>query len=103
MSITYTIVRDADGILRIGFGEPGDNDQIVKDTIARLNAMMETDELSGGGLLKINGPASLPVAMVLGYQLSRLFDTIACFDPKLNQYVVVISENPKFLVGDLID
>ena len=71
MSVTYTIVRDADCILRIGFGEPGDNDQIVKDTIARLDTMRETGELSGGGLLKINGPASLPVAMVLGYQLSR--------------------------------
>ena len=64
---------------------------------------METDELSGGGLLKVNGPASLPVAMVLGYQLSHLFETIACFDPKLNQYVIVISHSPDYTVGELID
>ena len=103
MPSTYTIIPDADCILRIGFGEPGDNDQIVKDTVARLDTMMESGELSGGDLLKINGPASLPVAMVLGYQLSHLFETIACFDPKLNQYVVVINHSSDYTVGDLID
>ena len=86
MSRTYRIIRDADCILRIGFGEPSDNDQIVKDTVARLDTMMETDELithpSGGGLLKVNGPArSLPVAMVLGYQLSPFRVCKKLYDP----------------------
>lgn len=103
MSVTYTIIRDADCILRIGFGEPGDNDQIVKDAVARLDAMIKTDALSDGGLLKVNGPASLPVAMVLGYRLSGLFETVACFDPKLNKYVIVISNSPDYTVGELID
>ena len=102
---TYTIIREADGILRIAFGKPSSNDQIVKDTIARLAEMTKTGELSGGGLLKVNGPASLPVAMVLGHKLSHLFEAIACFDPKLNKYVVVISHtpNPEFAVGNLLD
>ena len=52
---TYTITRDNDDILRVAFGEPGGNDQIVKDAHARLDAIQRTGELSGG-LLKINGP-----------------------------------------------
>lgn len=102
---TYTIIRDATGILRIAFGAPSSNDQIVKDTTARLDEMVKTGELSGGGLLKINGPASLPVAIVLGHKVSHLFEAVACFDPKLNKYVVVISHspNPDFVVGNLID
>ena len=102
---TYNITRDADGILRIAFGAPSDNDQIVRDAVARLDVMTRSGELSGGGLLKINGPASLPVAMVLGHKLSHLFEAIACFDPKLNKYVVVISHspNPDYVVGNLIN
>lgn len=101
----YTITRDDSGVLRVGFGTPSGNDQIVKDAVARLDAMQNAGELSGGGLLKVNGPASLPVAMVLGHKLSHLFEAIACFDPKLNKYVVVISHspNPDFAVGSLID
>lgn len=101
---TYNITRDCD-VLYIGFGEPSSNDQIVKDTFARLDAMQKAGELSGGGLLKVNGPASLPVAMVLGHKLSHLFEAIACFDPKLNKYVVTISHspNPEYAVGNLID
>ena len=102
---TYIINRDADGVLRIAFGVPSSNDQIVKDATARLDEMMKIGELSGGGLLKINGPASLPIAMVLGHKISHLFEAVACFDPKLNKYVVVISHspNPKFVVGSLLD
>ena len=102
---TYNITRDADGILRVDFGVPSANDQIVKDAVARLDAMTKTGELSGGGLLKINGPASLLVAMVLGHKLSHLFEAIACFDPKLEKYVVVVSHspNPDFAIGNLID
>ena len=103
LKTTYTINRDNEGILHVGFGKPSDNDQIVKDTVARLDEMMETGELGHGGLLKVNGPASLPVAMVLGHKLSHLFKAVACFDPKLDKYVVVISHSPEYSVGDLIE
>ena len=102
LEATYTINRDKEGILHIGFGKPSDNDQIVKDAVARLDELVKVGELSGGGLLKVNGPASLPVAMVLGHKLSHLFQALACFDPKLNRYVVVISHSPDYSVGDLI-
>ena len=99
---TYNVNKDADGILRVEFGSPGRNDQIVKDTVTRLDEMIKAGELTGGGLLKINGPASLQVAMVLGHKLSHRFEAIAYFDPKLDKYVVVISHGPKFLVGQLL-
>ena len=98
---TYNIARDGD-VLRIGFGEPADNGQIVKDLVQRLDEMHKGNELAGGGLLRINGPASLPVAMVLAHKLSHLFGAIACFDPKKDQYVVAISHDPQFVVGDWI-
>lgn len=100
---TYIITRDHDGILRVGFDEPGDNDQIIRDAVERLDVMAAAGELSGGGLLKIHGPASLPVSIVLGHRLSHLFKAIAYFDPKLNQYVVVITHGSDYTVGDLID
>ena len=102
---TYIITRDKNGILRVGFGTPGDNTQIVKDAAARLDAMEEADELSGGDLLKINGPASLPVAMFLGHRLSDLFEVIACFDPRMDKYVIAISRSSdsKYAVGNVID
>lgn len=102
---TYTIIRDEDGVLRVAFGVPGSNDQIVRDAVARLDAMTKAGELSGGGLLKINGPASLPVAMVLAHKVAHLFQAVACYDPKLSKYVVVISHSPKpdYVIGNLID
>ena len=104
-SSTYIITRDDTGILWVDFGTPSDNTQIVKDAAARLDVMQKAGELSGGGLLRINGPASLPVAMVLGHKLSHLFEAIACFDPKMNKYVVAISHspNPDYAVGNVID
>ncbi|MCE2401158.1 CRISPR-associated protein Csx3 [Candidatus Poribacteria bacterium] len=98
------ITRDY-SILRVGFGTPSDNTQMVKDAAARLDAMQNAGELSGGGLLKINGPASLPVAMFLGHRLSQLYEAIACFDPKMNKYVIAISRssNPSYAVGNVID
>ena len=102
---TYNITRDAGGVLCVGFGAPGDNSQIVKDAYARLEQMQSAGELSGGGLLKINGPASLPVAMALSHKVAHLFEAVACFDPKLDKYVVAISHspNPEYTVGSLID
>lgn len=92
-----------DGILKIGFGEPAQNDQIVKDVEELLSEMIKSGEIAGGEIVKINGPASLPVAMVICHKLSHLFGAIACFDPKMGKYVVAVSHNPKYSLGDLID
>ncbi len=102
---TYKIDLEGD-VLKVGFGEPAQNNQIVKDVAARLDELVETGVLSGGALLKINGPASLPVACVLVHKVAHLYGAIAVYDPKLEagggKYVVVISHNPAYKLGDLI-
>ena len=99
---TYRIERE-DDILRVAFGERAQNDQIVRDATARLEEMYSNGELNGGGLLKVNGPASLPAAMVLAHKLAHLFDAISCYDPKVNKYVVAISHSPAYAIGEWIE
>ena len=99
----YNINLEAGNILKIGFGDPSQNDQIVKDAVKRLDEMVITGQLSGGEIVRINGPASLPVAMVLAHGLSHLYQAIACYDPKLTKYVIAIANGDKYRVGDLID
>lgn len=91
------------GTLKIGFGAPAQNDQIVKDAEARLNEMIAVGELRDGDLIRVNGPASLPVAMVLAHKLAHLYAAVACFDPKLAKYVVAVAHGGKYSVGDLIE
>lgn len=99
---TYNIALN-EGTLKIGFGSPAQNDQIVKDAEAHLDEMVAAGELKGGDVIRVNGPASLPVAMVLAHKLAHLYQAVACFDPKLSKYVVAIAHGDKFAVGDLID
>lgn len=99
---TYNIELDGER-LNIGFAEPAQNDQIVRDTAARLDEMQQSGELKGGQLLKINGPASLPVAFVLAHKVAHLFGAVGVFDPKLGKYVISITHNPTYKLGDLID
>jgi CRISPR-associated protein Csx3 len=99
---TYNIELQA-GILRIKFGEPAQNDQIVKDAAARLEEMAQSGELAGGQLLKINGPVSIPVAFVLAHKLAHIYSAIGFYDPKLAKYVICITHNPTYKLGDLID
>lgn len=100
---SYKIIRENGNILRVGFGDPAQNDQIVKDAIARLKEMATAGDLSGGGVIKVNGPASLPVAMAIAHAIDHLFEAVACFDPKLGKYVVAITHGGAYKPGDLID
>jgi CRISPR-associated protein Csx3 len=99
---TYNIELDGE-LLNVGFANPAQNDQIVRDAAARLDEMAEFGELKGGQLLKINGPASLPVACVLAHKVAHLFGAVGVFDPKLGKYVISITHNPTYKLGDLID
>jgi CRISPR-associated protein Csx3 len=99
---TYNIELK-DDILRVSFAEPAQNDQIVKDAAMRLEEMSRSGELTGGQLLRINGPVSIPVAFVLAHKLSHIYGAIGFFDPKLGKYVICITHNPAYKLGDLID
>ncbi|MBD2435561.1 CRISPR-associated protein Csx3 [Nostoc sp. FACHB-110] len=99
---TYKI-EIKDNLLRVNFGEPAQNDQIVRDAAARLEEMAASGELAGGQLLKINGPISIPVAFVLAHKLAHIYGAVAFYDPKLGKYVISITHNPSYKLGDLID
>ena len=97
---TYNVAFDATtSTMKIGFGSPAQNDQIVKDAVAGVKAL----NLQGGKVIRLNGPASLPVAIAIGHEVSHLFEAVACFDPKLGKYVVAVSHGTEFTVGQLID
>lgn len=98
----YKIALEGD-VLKVGFGEPTQNDKICAEAAATLKEMAENGTLAGGPVLKINGPASLPVAIVIGHAVSHLYEAVACFDPKLGKYVVSVCHGVQYKVGDLID
>lgn len=100
---TYIIRVDENKILRIGFAKPAHNDQIVQDATMQLDKLIKEGDISGGEVIRINGPASLPVAMAVAHALGHLYQAVACFDPKLSKYVVSIAHGDKFKIGDLID
>ncbi|MDF5730254.1 MAG: CRISPR-associated protein Csx3 [Rhizonema sp. PD38] len=101
--MTTYLMELEDEILRVNFGEPAQNDLIVKDAATRLEEMAKSGELVGGQLLKINGPISIPVAFVLAHKVGHLYGAIALFDPKLGKYVISITHNPEYKLGELID
>ena len=91
------------GVMKVGFGDPAQNDVIVRDAVARLAEMVKSGELKGGELIKINGPASLPVACVIAHAVAHLYQAVGVFDPKLGKYVVAVTHGTAYKPGDLID
>jgi len=103
MKATYKVDLENNDVLKVGFGAQADNDQIVQDAKEHLDEMVESGELAGGPLIKINGPASLPVAFVLAHVLVHRYGVVAVYDPKMGKYVVVTTHGGKYQVGDLIE
>src|SRR5207244_1256735 len=71
--------------LTIGFdpGSPASNDLLVRDARDSIDHL----NLPGGRGVRFNGPASLPVAMVLAHAVAHKYGWVACWDPKLARYV----------------
>ena len=90
-------------LLKVRFGEPAQNDRIVRHVAARIDEMSEDGELAGGKLMRINGPASLPVCMAISHKLAHLYGALAWYDPKMGKYVVAITHDPDYRIGDLLD
>ena len=97
--MTYSVVLEGGDTLKLSFGAQAQNDVIVRDAVAAVKAL----NLTGGKLIKLNGPASLPVACAIAHEVGHLYGAVACFDPKLTKYVVAVSHDPEFTLGDLID
>lgn len=88
-------------VLKVGFGESASNDEIVKEVAVSIQVIKEQCH---GKIIKVNGPASLPVAMALAHELAHVTKAIAAYDPKLAKYVVAVAHGGSGVaVGDLID
>jgi len=95
-------------ILKVGFGDPGQGDQIVRDVAMQLDDMLSAQKFACGPLLKINGRSSVLVSYVIAHKLAHLYGAIAVFDPKigergLDRYVITISHTPAYRIGDVLD
>jgi len=97
---TATISAEGAGVatLSIGFLKRASNTEIVPDAIAAVAAL----NLPGGRGIRFNGRASLPVAMALAHSVAHLYGYVACYDPKLQGYVVSISHDPAWRPGQLL-
>lgn len=85
--------------LKLAFGTPAQNDVIVRDAVEAVRVL----KLEGGRVVRLNGPASLPVAIAIAHEIGHLFGAVAAYDPKMGKYVVAVSHDPSLAVGDLID
>ncbi len=104
---SYQIELHGD-VLRVGFSRnhPAHGDRVVRDVLVRLEQMQAV--LTGGKLLKIDGPQSIAVAYTIAHKLAHLYGAIAVFDPKIGKpgyktYIVVISHDSNYKIGDLVE
>lgn len=90
----------ADGfaVVLLNFGEPANNDLVVPAAMEAIHNL----RLPGGRGVLFNGAASLPVAMALAHAVAHLYQFVACYDPKISRYVVVISHAAGMRPGDLL-
>lgn len=84
--------------LALSFGEAASNQAIVRDVDGRMRELKQT-EVTGGRLVLLDGPASLPVIAVITHHIAHLFGAVGVYDPKLAGYVIAISHESAFLVG----
>lgn len=94
------VIHEKEGVVtvEIAFGDPAPNTMLVPDAIAAISTLA----LKGGRGLRFTGPASLPVAMALAHAVAHLYGYVACYDPKLEGYVVAISHDPLARPGQLL-
>ena len=95
-----TVKAVAGTLIKVGFGDPAQNDEIVTEVEARLNELKANG--LGGQVALINGPASLPVAVVMGHHLAHQFAAIGVFDPKMAGYIIAANHGSSWKVGDVI-
>lgn len=100
-NVTRTVVSTAGmaaDLFKVGFGDPAQNDSIVRDADKALTAMQGI----GGRMALVNGPASLPAAVVVAHHLLHRYAVVGIFDPKMAGYVVAASHGGDYALGDLI-
>ena len=99
----YVEIIRKENVFDVKFIGNAQNDKWVKEAYKRLDEMETTGEILGGGPIKITGKISMAVIVPICHKLAQYFSAISIFDPRLNRYVVVISNNPGLKVGELIE
>jgi CRISPR-associated protein Csx3 len=102
MGKLYNIKLEEANLLKVSFGEPASNNLIVKEVSRTLDIEI-VPNIEHGIPVRINGPASLPIAACIAHKVCHLTQAVACFDPKLGAYVVSIAHGPGYKIGDLIE
>lgn len=89
--------------LNIGFDpeKPATNQELVIFVEQQLTKLVE-DAPMRGPLLKINGACSVPLAFVISHKVQHLYGAIAIYDPKLSGFVVSVTHNPDYQLGQLV-
>ncbi len=91
-------------VLQVGFGEPADNDRIVRDAMEELDRAIASGELAGGEILFIDGKASVVVSFAIAAKVGHIFGAIAVSDPKLGKdtFVVTITHSESYKLGAVL-
>lgn len=95
---SYLMKKTAEDCLCVGFNGSARGDVVVRDAQAQLCGLINSGQLPGGEILKIDGPCSVPVCYVIAHGLCHLYGVIAVNNLSIG-YVVVISTNPAYPVG----
>jgi len=110
LSTPSFFVRWEGDVLRVEINNAvqADGDQIVRDVKAQLQELINSGQLTGGKLLKINGRSTVLASYVIALELAHRYSAIAVFDPKigdrgLDRYIITISHTPDYQVGDRVD
>ena len=85
-------------VLKMGFGDSAPGNQIV----TAVTQLIEQVDLTGGGVVLINGPMTIPVAFIIAHKVLHLFSCIAVFDPKLDGYIVVTNHGSAHATGAIV-
>jgi CRISPR-associated protein Csx3 len=104
--MTSYLIEVEQNILQVGFNPEisATGERIVKDTSEILKSLISSSHLPKTKILKINGRSSVLVSYVLAHELGHLYSVIAVSDPRLEDcFVVTISYDPNYKVGDIID
>lgn len=90
--------------INVGFdpNKPAANQELVVYVAAELEKLIE-DAPMRGQLLKINGACSLPIAALIVSKVASLYGAIAIYDPKPSGYVVSVTHNPDYQLGQLLE
>lgn len=101
----FLIELDQNGILQVGYNHnvAAENNHVIVYIEKRLNELIEENYFAPGKLLKINGGSSLWLSIFIAYKLSGLYQTIAWFEPRLNKYLVSMSNSDEYKIGQLVD